>query len=85
MTRPEEARDPEAEADFDREFAKMMAESMDERRSEKRSMQDISMPMRRSQQDSSVDDEEHRDIPTTTTKFALLSKKGNKAQVCQNT
>lgn len=83
VTRPEEERDPEAEAEFDREFAKMMAESMDERRSEKRAMQDISMPTRRSQQDILVDDEEHRELPTTTTKFALLSKKGNKAQVWQ--
>lgn len=81
VIRPEEQRDPEEEADFDREFAKMMAESMDTRRADKRPIQEISLPSRRPQQESNAEGNGRLDDGTTT-KFALLSKKGNKAQVC---
>lgn len=35
VTRPEEERDPEAEAEFDRELARMMSESLDSRKFER--------------------------------------------------
>lgn len=82
VTRPEDERDPEAEAEFDRELAKMMTESMETRRIEKRPMLEIALPTRRAQQDTTLDGEEMHD--TATTKFSLLSKRGNKPQVCRN-
>ncbi|KAK5109593.1 hypothetical protein LTR62_006830 [Meristemomyces frigidus] len=88
VTRPEEERDPEADADFDRELAKLMAESVESRRSDRKPMFDVPLPMRRSVRDSSnqtkQDNGGESPAPSRnglgTMKFALLSKKGNRQQ-----
>ncbi|KAF2837357.1 ARM repeat-containing protein [Patellaria atrata CBS 101060] len=86
VTRQEDERDPEADADFDRELAKMMAESLDSRKFERKSMFDVPLPMRRAQRDISTAAEDGGGEPTTpsapenTMKFSLLSKRGNRQQ-----
>ena len=87
VTRPEEERDPEAEADFDRELAKMMSESLDSRKFERKPLFDVPLPMRRAQREtmSTGDDSgnERTATPpgTNTTAFSLMTKKGNRQQV----
>jgi len=91
VTRPEDARDPEAEADFDRELAKMMAESAETRKHERRPMFDVALPMRRVaardtgpstplDEEDAVDRNEG-DTTAGIVKFSLLSKRGNRQQV----
>lgn len=93
VTRPEEQRDPEAEAEFDRELAKLMTESMESRKFERKPMFDVPLPMRRAVRESTAaasptdsDEEAPAPAPTSTNepgmmKFALLSRKGNRQQV----
>lgn len=90
VTRPEDHRDPEADAEFDRELAKLMAESVDSRKFERKTAFDLPLPMRRTVRDAATPaaaggDEETPAPPSTngagTMKFALLSKKGNRQQV----
>jgi regulator of nonsense transcripts 2 len=92
VTRPEDQRDPEAEADFDRELAKLMAESAESRKFDRKPIFDVPLPMRRTVRDAttSVTAEENgadsraqspADGPGMM-RFALLSKKGPKQQVC---
>lgn len=94
VTRPEDHRDPEADADFDRELAKLMAESVDSRKFERKTAFDVPLPMRRTVRDVATPaaeggDEESLAPPPTngagTMKFALLSKKGNRQQVSSST
>ncbi|KAK5156161.1 mRNA decay protein [Recurvomyces mirabilis] len=88
VTRPEEERDPEADADFDRELAKMMAEGVESRRTDRKPMFDVPLPMRRTLRDATshaAEDsggESPAPVPLgpSTMKFALLSKKGNRQQ-----
>lgn len=84
VTRQQEERDPEAEAEFDRELAKMMSESLDSRKFERRPMFDVPLPMRRAQRDTlTAGDESPNDgttTPPTTMAFSLMTKKGNKQQ-----
>ncbi|EAW11953.1 regulator of nonsense transcripts 2 [Aspergillus clavatus NRRL 1] len=82
VTRQEEERDPEVEAEFDREFEKMMAESMESRRFERKAVFDIPLPMRRAGRDPSnsegpIETPQERN---TTMAFSLMTKKGNKQQ-----
>lgn len=86
VTRQEEERDPEVEADFDREFEKMMAESMDSRRFERKGVFDIPLPMKRVPREnpateSSTESPTPEPMPTKTMAFSLMTKKGNKQQV----
>lgn len=86
VTRPEEEElDPEAEADFERELAKMMSESLESRRAERRPMLDIALPARRGQRETPGTPQEGtegaRPVAMDTVKFSLLSKRGNRAQV----
>ena len=89
MTRQEEKRDPEAEAEFDRELAKMMAESMDSRKLERKPIFDVPLPMRKIQKEASntTDDGPIEvtavDLPQTMA-FSLMTKKGNRQQVSIN-
>lgn len=87
VTRQLEERDPEAEAEFDRELAKMMSESLDSRKFERKPVFDVPLPMRRSQRDTTVaGDESPPEItstPPNTMAFSLMTKKGNKQQVCR--
>lgn len=87
MTRPEEQRDPEADADFDRELAKMMAESVESRKFDRKPAFDVPLPMRRPNRDASANTDENIDpraaaaTAPNTMKFSLLSKRGNRQQV----
>ncbi|THX95339.1 ARM repeat-containing protein [Aureobasidium pullulans] len=47
VTRPEDQRDPEADAEFDRELAKMMAESVESRKFDRKPVFDVPLPMRK--------------------------------------
>jgi regulator of nonsense transcripts 2 len=90
VTRKEEERDPEADAEFDRELAKMMADSLDSRKFERKPLFDVPLPMKRNVAQNAVGeadhDFEHQPIPapapTSTMAFSLLTKRGNKQQVC---
>lgn len=84
VSRQEEERDPEAEAEFDRAFEKMMAESMEGRRFEKKTLFDIPLPMRPSRREISGVEEsstEAQQQPPNTMAFSLMTKKGNRQQV----
>lgn len=85
VTRQEEERDPEVEADFDREYEKMMAESMDSRRFERKAVFDIPLPMKRPPRDGAGEfsSESNHPEPVTpkTMPFSLMTKKGHKNQV----
>jgi len=91
VTRPtEDELDPELEADFERELAKMMSDSLDSRKSERKPMPDIALPIRRAPRDaSSINTQDIASQPQVVpnpnmVKFSLLSKRGNRPQVCYN-
>lgn len=69
--------DEEADADFDREFAKMMADTTDARRGDSRRAPppvfDTAIPH--------VKKREEREVEEGKMNFTLLSKKGNRPQV----
>ncbi|KAF2004792.1 ARM repeat-containing protein [Amniculicola lignicola CBS 123094] len=92
VTRPEDDRDPEADADFDRELAKMMSESLDSRKFERKPLFDVPLPMRRARGETAGADDPAPtpvveapapapSLPINTMKFSLLSKRGNKQQM----
>lgn len=84
MTRPEDERDPEAEADFDRELAKMMSEGVETRKERRTTAFDLPLPMRRVQKELQHTEDTTHDmapVPAGTIKFSLMSKRGNKPQV----
>lgn len=83
VSRQEEERDPEVEAEFDRAFEKMMAESMEGRRFERKAMFDIPLPMRPSRREAGAGDEipVEEPKPSNTMAFSLMTKKGNRQQV----
>ena len=85
VARQEEERDPEAEAEFDRELEKMMADSVDSRRFERKTVFDVPLPMKRSREASAAEPpaSEGSPAPTNTMAFSLMTKKGNKQQVCR--
>lgn len=70
--------DEEADADFDREFAKMMADTTDARRGDSRRAPppvfDTAIPHLKKR--------EEREAGEGKMNFTLLSKKGNRPQVC---
>ncbi|KAJ5317375.1 hypothetical protein N7508_001883 [Penicillium antarcticum] len=85
VTRQEEERDPATEAEFDREFEKMMAESMDSRRFERKTVFDIPLPMKRPPRENMPSDSSPEPVPAVpvapkTMAFSLMTKKGNKQQ-----
>lgn len=86
VTRQVEERDPEAEAEFDRELAKMMTESIDSRKFERKPMFDVPLPMRRAARETTVNAEDSPNEGTTTAPntmaFSLMTKKGNRQHVC---
>lgn len=88
VTREEEQIDPEDEADFEREYAKMMAESLDSRKHERKATFDVPLPMKRSGRDVSAPNDawpEESTVPVVpsgnTMRFSLLTKRGNRQQV----
>ncbi|KAI9696778.1 MAG: hypothetical protein M1836_005140 [Candelina mexicana] len=84
VTRHEDERDPQAEADFDRELAKMMAESLDSRKNDRKPLFDVPLPMRRAvRETSTAADDSPSDgaaTPPNTMAFSLLTKRGNRQQ-----
>jgi len=81
----QDERDPEADAEFDRELAKLMAEGLDSRKAERRPVFDIPLPMRRGPREAvstAEDSGGEAPPPRSIMKFSLLSKRGNKQQVC---
>lgn len=84
VTRPEEEIDPEEDADFEREYAKMMAESLESRKLERRPMFDVALPVRsRARESNGGGDlgDAGTEAPTPKMAFSVLTKKGNKQQV----
>ncbi len=86
VTRQEEEIDPEDEADFEREYAKMMAESLESRKHERKATFDVPLPMRRKEINTA--NEPWAEEPTTsstippgTIAFSRLTKRGNRQQV----
>jgi regulator of nonsense transcripts 2 len=86
VTRPEDERDPEADAEFDRELAKLMSESAESRKFERKPVFDVPLPMRRAREatvnaeDSGTETPIVPVMPSNTVKFSLLSKRGNRTQ-----
>lgn len=86
VVREQEKIDPEAEAEFDREFAAMMAESLGERKNERQGRFDVPLPVRRAQKvvvDQPLDDvqPQRNETSVNTMAFQLMTKKGNRQQV----
>lgn len=87
VTRKAEEVDPEDEADFEREYAKMMAESLESRKFDRKPLFDVPLPVRPKTRDvsSTTDtDNANGDSAPSTMAFSLLTKKGNRQQVCLN-
>ncbi|KAI9762041.1 MAG: hypothetical protein M4579_000677 [Chaenotheca gracillima] len=82
VTRQEEERDPEVDAEFDRELAKMMTDSLDSRKTERKAMFDVPLPMRRNNRDSAAladgTQSDNLPPPSETMAFSMLTKKGNR-------
>lgn len=83
VTRQEEEVDPEDEADFEREYAKMMAESLESRKFERTQLFDVALPVRSKTRETSAVSEPSTSGPplANTMAFSLLTKKGNRQQV----
>jgi regulator of nonsense transcripts 2 len=90
VTRQEEQVNPEDEADFEREYAKMMAESLESRKHDRKPTFDVPLPMRRKERDTSAVNESWTEesaapnTPSGTMAFSLLTKRGNRQQVGPN-
>ena len=91
VTRQEEEIDPEDEADFEREYAKMMAESLESRKHERKPTFDVPLPMRRKDREINTsssepwtDENTSPSAPSGTMAFSLLTKRGNRQQVCSS-
>lgn len=91
VTRQEEEVDPEDEAEFEREYAKMMAESLESRKFERKQQFDVPLPLRAKGREPtsttpSAPSEPTAEVPTPpenrTMAFSLLTKRGNRQQVC---
>lgn len=92
VARQEEERDPAAEAEFDRELERLMADGVESRRFERKAIFDVPLPMKRSARETGVaehlpaeEDSGSRSgsqMPANTMAFSLMTKKGNKQQVC---
>ncbi|GAP86137.1 putative MIF4G domain-containing protein [Rosellinia necatrix] len=82
VTKKAEEFDPEAEAEFDREFAKMMSESLESRKFDRKPLFDVPLPLRSKARDpSTITDSEEQNLDNTSTMaFSLLTKRGNRQQ-----
>ena len=85
VTREEGHVDPEAEAEFEQAFERMMAESLDSRKFERKSQFDVPLPIRKVQRNAMepVEDESEPSIVAApnTMAFSLMTKRGNRPQV----
>lgn len=94
VTREEEEVDPEDEAEFEREYARIMAESLESRKFDRKPMFDVALPVRSKRDLSSTateggdgggtggggGDGEQSAGGTPTMAFSLLTKRGNRQQ-----
>lgn len=87
VVREEGKIDPEAEAEFEREFAAMMAESLDSRKNDRQTRFDVPLPVRRAARpptdivdDGSNSGNETSTVSHNTMAFQLMTKKGNRQQ-----
>lgn len=84
MTRQEDHLDPEFEAEFDREYEKMMADSLDSRKFERKTLFDVPLPVRRAQRGASdladETDNTNGNASGDTMAFSLMTKKANRPQ-----
>ncbi|KAF3482789.1 nonsense-mediated mRNA decay protein 2 [Arthroderma uncinatum] len=83
VSRQEEERDPQAEAEFDRAFEKMISESVESRKFERKTMFDVPLPMKRANPRDTAAVEEPKEstpIPSNTMPFSLMTKRGNRQQ-----
>ncbi|PFH55401.1 hypothetical protein XA68_18405 [Ophiocordyceps unilateralis] len=82
VTRQEEMIDPQDEAEFEREYAKMMAESLESRKFERKQLFDVPLPVRPKNRDgsTSIAQGEDRISASNTMAFSLLTKRGNRQQ-----
>ncbi|KAI5785039.1 putative nonsense-mediated mRNA decay factor [Peziza echinospora] len=79
----QEERDPEADAEFDRELAKMMADSLESRKFDRKPVFDVPLPFRRVMSREPTMGSEAGDVASPTEgkmAFSLLTKKGNRQQ-----
>ena len=93
VARQERERDPEEEAEFDREFERMMAESLESRKFERKTVFDVPLPARKAQPPPPAPPAVMAAVPavakenpqqqtsTNTMAFSLMTRKGNKQQV----
>jgi regulator of nonsense transcripts 2 len=87
VTRQQEAVDPEDEAEFEREYAKMMAESLESRKFERKPLFDVPLPVRPKNKEPTGGLETNdggiisSNAGGNTMAFSLLTKKGNRQQV----
>jgi regulator of nonsense transcripts 2 len=85
VTRPEEEIDPEDEAEFEREYAKMMSESLESRKFERKPLFDVALPVRHRGKDvqggADGGDGAEQASASNTMAFSLLTKRGNRQQV----
>ncbi|KAH6687961.1 MIF4G domain-containing protein [Plectosphaerella plurivora] len=87
VKRREQQIDPESEADFEREYAKMMAESLESRKFERKPLFDVALPVRAKAKETAPgvieqgeQGEQVPGPPSQTMAFSLLTKKGNRQQ-----
>lgn len=89
VTREEEQVDPEDEAEFEREYARIMAESLESRKFDRKPMFDVALPVRAKARETSMttadngdggDAEQQTPSGTPTMSFSLLTKRGNRQQ-----
>ncbi|KAK5653863.1 hypothetical protein OQA88_7787 [Cercophora sp. LCS_1] len=83
VTRQEEEIDPEDEAEFEREYAKMMAESLESRKSERKQQFDLPLPVRSKAREANNNEPGEgaaAEGTAGTMAFSLLTKKGNRQQ-----
>lgn len=89
VTREEEQLDPEVEAEFDQAFERMMSESLDSRKFERKAHFDVPLPIRKVQRVHAaepMDDEvdSGTETPPNTMAFSLMTRRGNRPQVASN-
>ncbi|KAL7926332.1 armadillo-type protein [Trichoderma austrokoningii] len=80
VTRQEEAVDPEDEAEFEREYAKMMAESLESRKFERKQLFDVPLPVRSRNREPSMSTGSGETGQSGTMAFSLMTKRGNRQQ-----
>ncbi|KAL6814227.1 armadillo-type protein [Trichoderma camerunense] len=81
VTRQEEVVDPEDEAEFEREYAKMMSESLESRKFERKQLFDVPLPVRSRNREQSMSTPGSGETGQSgTMAFSLMTKRGNRQQ-----